>query len=126
MGSKDIWAFNVTADVMPCDPLLVQTAAVEPIEGLSQPSPNDELRWLVWFRPVLAQYEHALRQDGWEPFDSLKLMQPDDMKQCGMKVGHRVILVAALKEWQCFQNHSALLLHLQGLGCGFWRVGKRW
>ena len=79
-GSEDIWAFNVMADVMTGNPLPVKTAAQQPIEGLNQPPSNDELKSLVGFRPVLAQNENALRQEGWKTFGILKLMRPDNME----------------------------------------------
>ena len=36
-------------------------------------SQHDELKSLMGFKPVLAECENALRQEGWETFDSLKL-----------------------------------------------------
>ena len=39
------------------------------------------LKWLIALQPVLAHYEKALRRDGWETFESLKLIRPEDMQQ---------------------------------------------
>ena len=97
-GREDLRALDV------CPPCIApQNPSVEEPRDNTKPHAvqNDELKWLIAFRPVLAEYEKALRRDGrdgWETFESLKLMRPEDMVRCEMKVGHRAVLVAALKE----------------------------
>ena len=97
-GSEDLRALNV------CPPCVApqKSSVEEPRDNTEPHAPhavqNDELKWLIAFRPVLAQYEKALRRDGWETFEILKLMRPEDMVRCEMKVGHRAVLVAALEE----------------------------
>ena len=59
---------------------------------------GDFLSWLAKYKPQLAAYEVPLRRDGWDTLQSLRLLTPDDMADMNILLGHRRLLVDALKD----------------------------
>ena len=60
-----------------------------------------ELDFLVRFsefRPALAAYQSALRCDGWDTLQSLRLFLAVDMARLNILPGHRRLLVDTLKD----------------------------